>query len=91
MPKKLQNTLTEYSFSKKDIIGIADEPEDEYDLLTVIMIRQGKEPEENGIFDGDINRIQKYSHIKWSEPFQKEASKMTGFGDRIYEKGMRTG
>ena len=98
MPKKLQNTLTEYSFSKKDIIGIADEPEDEYDLLTVIMIRQGKEPEENGIFeylngifDGDINRIQKYSHIKWSEPFQKEARKMTGFGDRIYEKGMRTG
>ena len=64
MPKKLQNTLTEYSFSKKDIIGIADEPEDEYDLLTVIMIRQGKEPEENGIFDGDINRIQKYLMIK---------------------------
>ena len=98
MPKKLQNTLTEYSFSKKDIIGVAEESEEDYDLLTVIMIRQGKEPEENGIFeylngifDGDINRIQKYSHIKWSEPFQKEASKMTGFGDRIYEKGMRTG
>ena len=77
---------------------MAEESEDEYDLLTVIMIRQGKEPEENGIFeylngifDGDINRIQKYSHIKWSEPFQKEASKMTGFGDRIYERGMRTG
>ena len=98
MPKKLQNTLTEYSFSKKDIIGVADEPEEDYGLLTVIIIRQGKETEENGvfeylngIFDGDINRIQKYSHIKWSEPFQKEASKMTGFGDRIYEKGMRTG
>ena len=98
VPKKLQNTLTEYSFSKKDIIGVAEESEEDYDLLTVIMIRQGKEPEENGIFeylngifDGDINRIQKYSHIKWSEPFQKEASKMTGFGDRIYEKGMRTG
>lgn len=52
VPKKLQNTLTEYSFSKKDIIGIADESEDEYDLLTVIMIRQGKEPEENGIQQG---------------------------------------
>ena len=54
------------------------------------MIRKRKNQEENGIFeylngifDGDINRIQKYSHIKWSEPFQKEASKMTGFGDRI--------
>ena len=98
MPKKLQNTLTEYSFSKKDIIGVANEPEEDYDLLTVIMIRQGKEPEENGIFeylngifDGDINRIQKYSHIKWSEPFQKEASKMTGFGDMIYERGIQQG
>lgn len=62
------------------------------------MIRQGKELEENGIFeylngifDGDINRIQKYSHIKWSEPFQKEASKMTGFGDMIYERGIQQG
>ncbi len=98
VPKKLQNTLTEYSFSKKDIIGIADEPEEDYDLLTVVIIRQGKETEESGIFDylkglftSDINRIQKYSHIKWSEPFQKEASKMTGFGDMIYERGIRTG
>ena len=98
VPKKLQNTLTEYSFSKKDIIGIADEPEEDYDLLTVVIIRQGKETEESGIFDylkglftSDINRIQKYSHIKWSEPFKKEAGKMTGFGDMIYERGIRTG
>ena len=98
VPKKLQNTLTEYSFSKKDIIGEIEESEEDYDLLTVIVIRQGKETKENGIFDYlqglfecDINKIQKYSHIRWSEPFQKEASKMTGFGDMIYEKGMRTG
>ena len=93
-----QRNWTEYSFSKKDIIGVADEPEEDYDLLTVIIIRQGKETEENGIFeylngifDGDIKRIQKYSHIKWSEPFKKEADKMTGFGDMIYERGIRTG
>ena len=62
------------------------------------MIRQGKEPEENGIFeylngifDGDIKRIQRYSHIEWSEPFQEEASKMTGFGDMIYERGIQQG
>ena len=33
VPKKLQNTLTEYSFSKKDIIGVADEPEVRLDHL----------------------------------------------------------
>ena len=54
VPKKLQNTLTEY-------------------------------------FTGDIKRIQRYSHIEWSEPFQEEASKMTGFGDMIYERGIQQG
>lgn len=85
--------MTEYSFSKKDIIGVADEPEEDYDLLTVIIIRLGKETEEKGIFDylkglftGDIKRIQRYSHIEWSEPFQEEASKMTGFGDMIMKE-----
>ena len=98
IPKKLQNTLTEYSLSKKDIIGVTDEPEEDYDLLTVIVIRQGEKTEEKGIFDYlngiftcDINRIGKYSHIKWSEPFQREVSKVTGFGDMIYERGMRAG
>ena len=98
IPKKLQNTLTEYSLSKKDIIGVADEPDEDYDLLTVIVIRQGEKTEEKGIFDYlngiftcDINRIDKYSHIKWSEPFQREVSKVTGFGDMIYERGMRAG
>ena len=98
VPKKLQNTLTEYSFSKKDIIGVADEPEEDYHLLTVIIIRLGKETEEKGIFDylkglftGDIKRIQRYSHIEWSEPFQEEASKMTGFGEMIYERGIQQG
>ena len=54
VPKKLQNTLTEYSFSKKDIIGMAEESEEDYDLLTVIMIRQGKEPEEKGMILGTL-------------------------------------
>jgi len=44
-----------------------------------------------GLFTGDIKRIQRYSHIEWSEPFQEEASKMTGFGDMIYERGIQQG
>ena len=49
--RNYKNTLTEYSLSKKDIIGETDEPDEDYDLLTVILIRQGKETEEKGIFD----------------------------------------
>lgn len=98
VPKKLQNTLTEYSFSKKDIIGATNESEDDYDLMSVIIIRRGKKSDEKGIFDYlngvftcDIKRVEEYSHIKWSEPFQREVGAMTGFGDMIYERGMREG
>ena len=99
VPKKLQNTLTEYSFSKKDIIGVADEPEEDYDLLTVIIIRLGKETEEKGIFDylkglftGDIKRIHKiFTYRSGQNHFREEASKMTGFGDMIYERGIQQG
>ena len=98
IPKKLQNTMTEYSFSKKDIIGMAEEPSEYYDLMSVIVIRRGREADEKGIFDylsglfeADIKRIEEYSHIEWSEPFKKETENMTGFGDEIYRKGEKFG
>ena len=43
--------MTEYSFTRKDIIGIANEPSSDYDLMSVIIIRRGREPDEKGIFD----------------------------------------
>lgn len=98
IPKKLQNTMTEYSFTRKDIIGTAEEPSEYYDLMSVIIIRRGREPDEKGVFDyltglfdADIKRIEEYSHIKWSESFKKEAENMTGFGDELYQKGKRYG
>lgn len=98
IPKKLQNTMTEYSFTRKDIIGTANEPSADYDLMSVIIIRRGREPDEKGIFDylaglfsSDIKRIEEYSHIEWSEPFEKEVKNMTGFGDEIYRRGEKRG
>ena len=82
--------MTEYSFMRKDIIGTANEPSSYYDLMSVIIIRRGREPDEEGIFDylaglfsSDIKRIGEYSHIEWSKPFEKEVENMTGFGDEI--------
>ena len=98
IPKKLQNTMTEYSFMRKDIIGTANEPSSYYDLMSVIIIRRGREPDEEGIFDylaglfsSDIKRIGEYSHIEWSKPFEKEVENMTGFGDEIYRRGIQNG
>ena len=90
--------MTEYSFTRKDMIGTAEEPLEYYDLMSVIIIRRGREPDEKGIFDylaglfsSDVKRIEEYSHIEWSEPFQKEVGNMTGFGDEIYRKGIQSG
>lgn len=98
IPKKLQNTMTEYSIKKQDIIGTAEEASEYYDLISVIIIRRGKKTNEKGIFDYlagvlncDIKRIEEYSHIKWSEPFVKEVNHMTGFGDAIYRRGEAAG
>lgn len=98
VPKKLQNTMTEYSIKKQDIIGIAEEAPEYYDLMSVIIIRRGGKTKEKGIFDYlsgifecDIKRIEKYSHIRWSETFVEEVNHMTGFGDAIYRRGEAAG
>lgn len=50
IPKKLQNTVTMHSIKKSDVIGETDEPEEDYDLINVIIIRRGKDDSEP-IFD----------------------------------------
>lgn len=36
MPKKLQNTMTQYYIKKEDVIGYTEEPKEDYDLMEVI-------------------------------------------------------
>ena len=45
IPPKLRNTVTEYVLTKKDVIGVSDEPERDYDLMEVILIRRATIPE----------------------------------------------
>ena len=90
--------MTEYAIKKKDIFSETDEPESDYDLMTVIIIRRGKETDIksifdylNGVFSCDIKKIEKYSHIEWIESFRKEVHTMPGFGDALIEKGIQKG
>ena len=41
IPEELRDTATSYSIRKDDIIGETAEPEEDFDLLNVIMIRRG--------------------------------------------------
>lgn len=51
MPKKLQNTVSEYYIAKKDLIGHTQEPKEDYDLIDIIMIRRGNDPSDEQILD----------------------------------------
>ena len=51
VPVRLRNTMTEYRIRKEDVLGETDEPEEDYDLMSVIVIRMGEKSEERGIFD----------------------------------------
>lgn len=93
MPKKLQNTMSRYYIKKEDVIGHTEEPKEDYDLMEVILIREGEEPLKEGVFDylnslthADLERTKKYSDIEWSEALNEEAKRMPGFADTLIKK-----
>ena len=91
--------MTEYALRKNDILGKTAELEKDYDLMTVILIRQGETPDmQEGIFDylgslmrGDIKKAEKYTKIQWSETMKGDVKTMTGFGEAIYQRGIKYG
>ena len=99
VPVRLRNTMTEYRIRKEDVLGETDEPEEDYDLMSVIVIRMGEKSEERGIFDylnqvfvGNIEEIETYSHIEWEVEFKEDvAMTMTGFSDVLVRRGREEG
>lgn len=90
MPKKLQNTVSEYYIAKRDLIGHVEEPKEDYDLIDIIMIRRGDESSDEQILDylnnlmkADLSGIRTYSNIEWSEELEKEGDYMLGFADSL--------
>lgn len=43
--------VTRYYIKKEDVIGYTEEPKEDYDLMEVILIREGEEPLKEGVFD----------------------------------------
>lgn len=97
IPEKLQNTVSMYSIKKSDIIGIADEPEEDYDLLNVIIIRRGTDTEApifdylSGIFNCDKAKIMEYVDIRDNEVVLKGVDDLSGLGQSIMDRAMQEG
>ena len=97
IPAKLQNTVTMYSISKSDIIGTAQEPEEDYDLMNVIMIRRGTETNVpifdylSGVFRCDKDKIAKYVDIENNDKVLKGVEEMSGLGATIMYEALQQG
>lgn len=97
IPGRLQNTVSMYSVRKTDLIGKAEEPKEDYDLMSVILIRRGRKADIpifeylSGIFDCDRQKMAKYVDIESSEPIRKGVEAMSGLGQTILDKGIQEG
>ncbi len=97
IPKKLQNTVTMYSIKKSDIIGVAEEKAEDYDLMNVIIIRRGEKKDVpifdylSGVFQCDKNKISEYVDIENNETVLKGVNHMSGLGASIMRDAMRQG
>lgn len=97
IPEKLRDTATSYSIRKDDIIGETAEPEEDFDLLNVIMIRRGGKSREkifdflNAVFQAELQKIEKYTTITGNEELKQEVECMTGLGMSIRRQGIEEG
>ena len=97
IPVKLQNTVTMYSIKKQDTIGRSDEPEEDYNLMNVIIIRRGTETDVpifdylSGVFQCDKSKISKYVNIQENEAVLKGVEDMSGLGQSIMRDAMKQG
>lgn len=101
IPKNLRNTITEHSITKSDILGQTDEPEKDYDLMTVVVIRRSDNEKENtdstlldyldAVFEADLLHIDDYVDVRQNSKAMKEVGRMNGLGDSIYERGVTQG
>ena len=90
IPADLVNTMDRYYIHKEHIIGQSVEPEADYDLMEVIMIRRGADTGTdaifdylNGVFNSDIEKISDYTDAKDNEEIVKEVKNMSGLGASI--------
>ena len=98
VPKDQQNTVTRYHVTKEDLIGASRDKPELYDLMEVVMILRGDDKFTDGILDyltglfsNDIDRMDRYSHIKGDSETVEEVRRMGGFGKALAEKNRKEG
>ena len=105
-PKKRNNTITEYSLTEKQHIGKVKEKEEDYDLISAIMICLGKNETEteHGLLrlldvlltsekDADEKKeiLEREFQIPMTEKLEMEVEHMCNLSDGVEQKGIEKG
>ena len=95
IPVHLRNTVVSVQLEKKDLIGFADIPEKDYDLMTVILVHRGAPANDEKIFrylealfKGDVDGICEHIDIHDDQELVEEVESMDELWKGVYHKGM---
>ena len=105
-PEKRKNSITKYTITEHNVYGEVKEKEENYDLLTAVMICLGKEETKeqnqlisllNTLFSTEIDKNKKKEmleqdfEIPITQGIEKEVSEMCNLSKGIEEKGIQQG
>jgi len=102
VPKAMQNTISLYHIAKEDLLEETKEPYENYDLLSVIIIRRGNSDFKvddktkifdylNAIFASNLETIKKYVDFGRNPELEKEVNQMSGLGMSIRQDALNEG
>jgi len=104
-PQKYANTINRFSITEKQLVGDAQYPKQNYDLLSIVMIGLGKpdSPRYNGILEmleilvsersveEKKSILQEKFNFKMTEKMVKEAAEMCNLSQAIEDRGIAKG
>lgn len=103
-PQYRQNMITRYEIHEVDMIGSAQEPRENYDLLSLVMVRLGNAAECNNqtlqmldvLFsqerqDQKRERLETEFGLPMTQELKKEVSQMCNFSDVVEKRGIEKG
>ena len=98
IPPKLRGTVSSYSVEKGDRYGVSDEPKNDYDLLSVILIRLGDDTKKEPIFQylhdffaGDMDGMCRYINMRKNKKLAKGVNQVMTLSQSIFSRGVQEG
>ncbi len=104
IPKGEQQSITRYSFAKEDVYGVSDVAYEDYDMMSLVILRLGEGPTKERtlgmlqtLFLGSmipeerLKKLEEEYQLKISEEIGEEVRNMCSYSQVIEDRGMERG